>query len=80
MIVDGRLAEAAIATDWSNWLAQMQRLELEYFAPLLAKLRRGDISAVALVLTHGTAQLESTTTRMAQRMFWRRPSLNALLP
>ncbi len=80
IVVDGRLAEAAIATDWSSWLAQMQRLEQDYFAPLLAKLRGGELDAVKLVLTHGTAQLESTTTRMALRKFWCRPSLNALLP
>jgi hypothetical protein len=80
VVVDGRLAEAAIATDWSSWLAQMQRLELDYFTPLLAKLRRGDLGQVRLVLTHGTALLESTTTRMAQHKFWRRPTLNALLP
>jgi hypothetical protein len=79
-VVDGRLAEAAIATDWSTWLAQMQRLELDYFAPLLAKLRRGDVTEVKLVLSHGSALLESTTTRMAQRMFWRRPTLNTLQP
>jgi hypothetical protein len=80
IVIDGRLAETAIAGDWANWLAHMQRLELDYFAPLLAKLRRGDINSVKLVLTHGTGQLECITTRMAQRKFWSRPTLNALLP
>ncbi len=79
-VVDGRLAQAGIAADWSSWLALMQDLELEHFAPLLARLQRGELNQVKLVLSHGTALLESTTTRMAQRKFWRRPTLNALLP
>ncbi len=78
--VDGRLIASAIAGDWSTWLALMQRLELDHFAPLLAKLRRGDLKQVKLVLTHGTAQTETTTTTLARYMFWRRPTLNALQP
>lgn len=78
--IDGRLIESAIAGDWSTWLAHMQRIEQDHFAPLLARVRGGEIGGLRLVLTSGTALMETTTTKMAQYKFWRRPSLNALLP
>jgi hypothetical protein len=79
-VIDGSLIGAAMATDWSTWLAQVQRLEQDYFSPLLAKLRQGDISKVTLILSSGSALLETSTSKLAQLKFWSRPSLNALLP
>ncbi len=78
--VDGRLASAAIAGDWAVWLQHMQQLEREYFAPLLQRLREGGLKDLTLVLSHGTALLETTNTKAAQYQIWRRPTLNALLP
>jgi hypothetical protein len=57
----------------------MQRLETELFAPLLAALKSGRIKEVRLVLSHRDGHLETTTTPLAQRKFWRRPTLERLL-
>ncbi len=78
ILVCGNLAEAAIAADWSAWLGQMQRLETELFAPVHAALKDGRIKQVELVLSHRDACASFTTTAMAQRKFWRRPTLEAL--
>ena len=76
----GSLAEAALAADWAGWLAHMQRLEHDIFAPLLGALAGGAAGKVRLVLSHRAALAEFTTTPMAQRKFWRRPTLDRLLP
>jgi hypothetical protein len=76
----GSLAEAALASDWAGWLAHMQRLEHDIFTPLLGALTGGGIGKARLVLSHRGALAEFTTTPMAQRKFWRRPTLDRLLP
>jgi hypothetical protein len=76
----GALIEAALAGDWANWLAHMQRLEKDTFTPLHDALTRGGAGKVRLVLSHRNALAEFTTTPMAQRKFWRRPTLDRLLP
>ncbi len=80
LVVSGSLIEAALASDWSAWLLHMQRLEQEWFAPLLAALKNGRVDQVKLVFNHRDAYAESTTTTMSQRKFWRRPTLHRLLP
>ncbi|MEO7495632.1 MAG: hypothetical protein ABIT83_20050 [Massilia sp.] len=80
LLVDGSLAESALAADWAGWLTQMQRLEDELFAPLLAALATGRRKRLRLVLSRREAQLDITTSPMAQRAFWRRPSLDRLSP
>jgi hypothetical protein len=79
LLVCGNAAEAAIAADWSAWLQQMQRLESDLFTPLLAALKQGRIEAVRLVLSHRHAHAEFTTTALAQRKFWRKPTLDRLI-
>jgi hypothetical protein len=79
LLACGNVAAAGIAADWHGWLQQMQRLETELFAPLLAALARGRVKEVRLVLSHRDGHLETTTTPMAQRKFWRRPTLERLL-
>jgi hypothetical protein len=79
-LVCGSLGEPAIATDWSGWLLQMQSLEQQLFTPLLAAVRNGSIGKVELIMSRRDAQASFTTTTMAQRAFWRRPTLNRLLP
>ena len=76
---DARLTEAALATDWAGWLQHMQRLEQDIFTPLLGALAAG-VGKARLVLSHRNALAEFTTTSMAQRTFWRRPTLDRLLP
>ena len=75
-----QLSEAAIATEWAAWLGAMQELEDTVFAPALAALEDGTLATLRLVLSRRTALAEFTTTRMAQRKFWRRPVLDRLLP
>ena len=79
LLVCGNAAEAAIAADWAGWLHQMQRLETDLFAPLLAALKQGRVKQVRLVLSHRHAHAEFTTTALAQRKFWRRPTLERLI-
>ena len=78
LLVCGNAAAAAIAADWHAWLQEMHTLEQTLFAPLLAAVRTGRIKALRLVLSHRDGHLETTTTPMAQRKFWRRPTLEHL--
>ncbi|MDL2356685.1 MAG: hypothetical protein QFF03_15645 [Pseudomonadota bacterium] len=80
LFCDGSLAETALAADWAGWLAHMQRLEQDVFAPLLRALAGGRFAHVRLVLSHRNALTEVTTTALAQRKFWRRHTLDRLLP
>jgi hypothetical protein len=80
LFCSGALVEAALAGDWASWLAHMLRLEQHIFAPLHDALTRGAAGKVRLVLSHRNALAEFTTTPMAQRKFWRRPTLDRLLP
>jgi hypothetical protein len=78
LLVCGNVAAPAIAADWHGWLQEMHALEEALFAPLLAALKQGRIKALRLVLSHREGHLETTTTPMAQRKFWRRPTLERL--
>jgi hypothetical protein len=79
LLVCDNLSAAALATDWGAWLAQMRRLEQELFAPLLAALGQRKLQRLHLVISHRRAQAQFTTTAMAQRKFWRSPTLDRLL-
>ncbi|RSZ55899.1 hypothetical protein HF313_15975 [Massilia atriviolacea] len=74
------LTEAALATDWASWLQHMHRLEQTIFAPALAALKDGRIKQLQLLLNHRSRHLAFTTTRLSQHAFWRRPTLDRLLP
>ena len=65
--------------DWADWLARMQRIEQDWFAPLLAALKDGRIGSVRLVLSHRFGASTVSTSKLAQRKFWRKPTLNPLL-
>ena len=73
------LIPSAQTGDWADWLARMQRLEQEWFAPLLAALKQGRIGRVTVVLSHRHRWLTVSSTKLAQRKFWRKPSLTPLL-
>lgn len=79
LLVVGTLAESAIAADWGSWLQQVQQLEETLFAPLHAALVQGRVKELRLVLSSREALAEFTTTAMAQRKFWRRPTLERLI-
>jgi hypothetical protein len=73
------LISLAQVGDWADWLARMQRIEHDWFAPLLAALKAGRIARVTLVLSHRNGWTTVASTGMAQRKFWRKPSLTPLL-
>ena len=74
LFVCDSLSAPALAGEWAGWLSQFQRLDQALLAPLLTR------SEVTLVMTRRDALLEFSTTNMAKLKFWRRPSLEALLP
>lgn len=78
LFCEGSLVEAALATDWAGWLQHMERLDKDIFTPLLGALAGG--GKATLVLSHRNALAEFTTSGLAQRKFWRRPTLDRLLP
>lgn len=78
LLVVGILADAAIASDWGTWVQQVQHLEDKLFAPLHAALVQGRVKRLKLVLSNRETLAECTTTAMAQRKFWRRPTLERL--
>lgn len=73
-----QLSAAAIANDWSAWIGAMELLEREWFAPALSALQAGAVSRVSLVLGSRDLLLETSTTRLAQRKFWRRATIDKL--
>ena len=73
------LIAPAVAGDWADWLARMQRIEEAWCAPLLEALKAGRIGGVTLLLNNRNATVRAHSTRIAQHKFWRKPSLNALL-
>ena len=72
------LIPSAQTGDWSDWIGHMQRIEDEWCAPLLAALNDGSIGRVTLMLSHRNGWLDVSTSKLAQRKFWRKPTLNLL--
>ncbi|MFC0251770.1 hypothetical protein [Massilia consociata] len=77
-VIVGSLAESAIAADWGSWMMRVQHLEQQLFAPLHAALVQGRVKQLRLVLSSREDLAEFTTSAMAQRKFWRRPTLERL--
>ncbi|MET3131437.1 hypothetical protein AAKU55_001699 [Oxalobacteraceae bacterium GrIS 1.11] len=78
LVVLSTLSGAGLGTDWSDWLLHMQRLEQEWFAPLLAALKDGRIGQLTLVLSNRDAYADFVSSKNAQYKFWRTPTLNKL--
>jgi len=76
----GQLQTPALSGDWGNWITELERLEQHWFAPLLEALRAGRLDTLALIATDDTRVLHLNITRSALRKFWRKPTLNTLLP
>jgi hypothetical protein len=62
--------QAVAYADIEAWLAQLERLELNWFAPLLQLLRQGKISELTLHPSNGYAY---KICRWQTLCFWRRP-------
>lgn len=78
LLVAGNLAQAGLASDWNGWLQGMQQLEAQLFAPLLGAVKDGRVKSLRLVLSSREGLVEASTSAMAQRKFWRRPTLDLL--
>jgi hypothetical protein len=78
LIVLATLSQAALASDWSHWLMQMQQLEQHWFAPALQALKEGRIKRCTLVLSNRDAHAEFSSSKHAQRKFWQKITLNRL--
>jgi hypothetical protein len=76
----GSLSSAAMAEDWGTWLLQLQQLDEVLFAPALAAVKKGRVGKLTMVLDRRAELVETSTTALAQRAFWRRPTFNRLLP
>jgi hypothetical protein len=80
LLVLDNLMSSALASDWGSWLQEMQRLEAEWFAPLLAALKSKSIDQITLIFSHNSKLVESHITRTSLLKFWAKPSLKQLLP
>ena len=78
LVVQGTLIGAGLGADWSDWLLRMQRLERDWFVPLLAALKEGRLGQLTLMLSNRDAYAEFGSSKNAQRKFWRAPTLNKL--
>ena len=56
----------------------METVEREWFAPALAALQAGRTARVSLVMSSRELLFVTTTTRLAQRKFWRRATIDKL--
>jgi hypothetical protein len=74
------LAESALSGDWGGWLESYQRLESDWFAPLLGTLQDGQLDRLTLHIGDGTRLLEFDATKLSLQKFWRKPSLSRLAP
>ena len=74
------LIGAALAGDWSAWLAAMAELDTGYISPALAQLKNHEIDTLDLVLTDSTQAIEWKLRRSSMRKFWVRTSLARLAP
>lgn len=79
ILVCAGVAPYAVSADWGGWVAAMGQLEAGLFAPILDSLKSGRVREVRLVLSHRDALAEFTTNALAQKKFWRRPTLDALI-
>jgi hypothetical protein len=72
LVVLDRLGQADLRDDACDWHEALQRMERHWFAPLLAALRDGTITSLALHLG-GTRNVSSyTLARPDLHKFWRR--------
>ncbi|WP_395008033.1 hypothetical protein [Undibacterium sp.] len=73
------LLEPALNSDWGNWLACVNQLEQNWFAPALQALQSKQIKTLNLVLSDGQNLSELTCQAPQTWKFWRKPSLDILL-
>ncbi|HEY4316548.1 MAG TPA: hypothetical protein VGN04_02995 [Herbaspirillum sp.] len=72
------LTEPGLTNEWGYWLERIEILERDWFAPLLAALRKGRLQSLKLVLGGQERIAECSVTRNALRKFWIKPGLQRL--
>ena len=74
-----RVAERLLrANEWGYWLEGVEALERDWFAPLLAALRGGELNSLRLILSGQERIAEYSVGRNALRKFWLKPGLQRL--
>ena len=69
LVFDDSLEWAARYSDIDSWVEILQRLEHDWFAPLLAATRQGAVSSLVIEPCNGNSYM---TTRRQQQGFWKR--------
>lgn len=77
LVQDSLLAAAQYRDAW-GWREQLQRMENDWFAPLLQALKQGQLSSLRLV-SHGPAGMDVSISRKDLWKFWQRPQSPAAL-
>jgi hypothetical protein len=72
------LTEPGLTNEWGYWLERIEALEQDWFAPLLAALRTGQLRTVRLILSGQDRIAEYAASRNTLRKFWIKPGLQRL--
>lgn len=72
------LTEPGLTNEWGYWLEGVEALERDWFAPLLAALRGGELHSLRLILGGQERIAECSVGRNALRKFWIKPGLQRL--
>ena len=72
------LTEPGLTNEWGYWLERIEMLERDWFAPLLAALRSGQLRSLRLILSGQDRIAEYRSNRNTLRKFWITPGLRSL--
>jgi hypothetical protein len=72
------LTEPGLTNEWGYWLERMETLDRDWFAPLLAALRTGQLRSLRLVLAGQDRLACFSSNRNTLRKFWVKPGLQGL--
>jgi len=72
LLVFSALERAAAYGDLNAWQAALMRLDRDWFAPLLAALRKRDIASIKLVIPGPEKSIEAELTPAHRWRWWRR--------
>src|SRR5690606_404431 len=78
LVLLDQLMAPTLSEEWGLWLHEMQTLEAQWFAPLLAALKSGKLRSARFILTGGETIAEYTATAASLRKFWVNPGLSRL--
>lgn len=78
LVLLDQLIGPTLSEEWGVWLYGMQALEAQWFAPVLAALKSGELGTVRVIMTGTESIAEYTTSAASLRKFWVKPSLARL--